>query len=199
MKEVDLFPVVKAWLGHHGFQVIAEVPRVYADYSTIDVVGWRPGRAVAVELKRGFTKNLAYQAARGTLCTPWTYAAAPTRVPAGFLENARKAGFGVLRVTDAVEVVTKPRICTRNPLVWIYTRKFERHCAEMVRFGIGADRVGGVPTLTGVGPAQEVSRAVAAYREEHPGATWKELYEKIPHHYANVASMRGALRSRGLA
>jgi hypothetical protein len=30
---------------------------------------------------------------------------------------------------------------------------------------------------------------------KNPGATWQELYENVPHHYASVASMRGAQKT----
>ncbi|MHC4326060.1 MAG: hypothetical protein ACYSUX_17460, partial [Planctomycetota bacterium] len=34
---------------------------------------------------------------------------------------------------------------------------------------------------------------VEAYRELRPKATWKEMYENIPNHYASVSSFRNRL------
>jgi hypothetical protein len=57
--------------------------------------------------------------------------------------------------------------------------------------GIG----GGRPNLKGIGPAQETQAEIDKYRAAHPGATWKELYEKIPNHYVSAASMASAMRN----
>jgi len=202
MRESSLFPIIKAWLEAAGYAVMAEIPKVYADPGMIDVVGWQEGRApVIVELKTGFTCKLASQARTGTLCTPFVYAAAPTRPSVEFLAWAHRFGFGVLRVGESVEVVQKPRINQFNPMRRSrYHKKFASRCREYVATGVHLDgTVGGEPCRPGCGPAQTIAALVAEYRKIYPNACWRELFQEIPNHYHDHNSMRGALRSRGLA
>jgi hypothetical protein len=55
--------------------------------------------------------------------------------------------------------------------------------------------VGGVPNRLGIGVAQDVQRRVDEYRAANPGATWKEIYSKVPSHYDSYRSMYSLLRS----
>lgn len=190
MREAELFPVVAKWVKTQGYTVLAEV-KCFSG-STIDVVGWKNGVCVAVELKRGWTKSLACQAASATLITPWSYAAAPTRVPNGFLSLAEVAGFGVLHVTDHVEVVVKPHVRNSGRSLG-RERRFSHWCCELVRQDVHTNLVGGVPNTAGVGIAQAVARAIADYKRQNPSATWREIFQRVPNHYASHASMRGAL------
>ncbi|GAG36697.1 unnamed protein product, partial [marine sediment metagenome] len=52
----------------------------------------------------------------------------------------------------------------------------------------------GKPNRKGVGPAQECWRNIIKYRAEHPKATWRELFQKIPNHYSNHKNMYSAMR-----
>jgi len=201
MREAELYPAVKMWLEAAGYAVMAEIPCPYAGASLMDVVGWREGRyPVVVELKTSFTKMLGYQAHHGLIVTPFSYAAAPTKPRDGFLVRARRFGFGVLRVNSGVEVVQKPRIHTRNSMGgYYYHKKFQAECREYIAGGAAEEEtIGGMPNMAGVGPAHTVAQRVNEYREINPQASWQELFERVPNHYANHNSMRGALRSRGL-
>ena len=66
---------------------------------------------------------------------------------------------------------------------------------KMVRALVGTEPggVAGLPTLRGLGPAQDCYRALTAYREAHPKATWVEIYREVPNHYANAKSMASAM------
>jgi len=198
MREADLFPVVKAWLEEQGFIALAEVPLFYRGAHCIDVVGYRLHRTVAIELKTGFTAPLARQLGQVILVTPWSYAAAPTKPSKTFHTTAHRIGFGILRLTDHVEVLHKPHISRHHSLIAYRQQQFIDRCTQLVAEDVHTHKTGGVPQLAGIGPAQDVARAVAQYRTTHPDATWEELYENIPNHYAHVRSMRGALRSRRL-
>jgi len=200
MKESDLFAPVKAWLQSHGYDVMAEIPKVFADPGLIDVVGYKDGHyPVIVELKTGFTKKLHYQAQAALLCSPFVYAAAPTMPSREFLSRAwLRNGYGVLLVGAAVEIVRKPRIGGYNSFGgFVYHKRFRQRCAEYVADGVHLDNtVGGTPTLKGSGPAQEVSGRVIAYLAKHPDARWQEIFANVSNHYSNYASMRSALRTR---
>jgi hypothetical protein len=56
--------------------------------------------------------------------------------------------------------------------------------------GIGG--AGGVPNTRNQGPARDVRDLIATYRQEHPGADWKELFANVANHYASPQSMRQA-------
>lgn len=206
MREAALFAPVKAELEARGYTVYAEVPWPLRPAS-IDVVALAEGRwPVIVELKMGFTRRLLEQCSLALLATPYVYAAAPTMPRGSFLAWAEKIGIGVARVfSDGVEVLGKPKIGRgrwphpsrvrnyRSRRVPSYRSRIVKACVESN--GYYQSKVGGVPNHKGTGPAQSVWRAVRAYRTEHPAASWRELYEEIPNHYAHMESMRGAMRT----
>jgi len=66
---------------------------------------------------------------------------------------------------------------------------------------MGETIVGGVPNRLRIGVAQDVQRRVDEYRAANPGATWKEIYSKVPSHYDSYKNMYSSLRSNaeGLA
>jgi hypothetical protein len=95
-------------------------------------------------------------------------------------------GIGVLRVIgDTVVEILEAK--SSGISKWYYEAVTEM----MSRMPPGG--VGGVPDRKGKGPAQRVERLVEEYRQGHPTATWKEMFEKIPNHYASCQSMRTAM------
>ena len=50
------------------------------------------------------------------------------------------------------------------------------------------------PQQKGEGPAQDVWKRICAYRSQRPDATWRELYDNIPNHYASHKNMYSAMR-----
>ena len=194
MKEADLFPIVKAELEARGCKVYAEVPWP-GGAGSIDVVAVRPRRRflITVELKRTFSKHLAYQCELNRLITPLSYAAAPTRPSRAFLRRADKLGIGVLRVEPNGVIVEKNPTIGRKRMDWGPTRRTVREFLE-ANGEVYENKVGGVPTLKGIGPAQECLKRVDQYREDHPRAMWREIYDEVPNHYANHKSMRQSLK-----
>lgn len=111
MREVDLYPVLRTWLEEHGWECYAEVC-AYSDPWPVDIVAQRPDNPylLAIEMKTGFTKDLIRQGTYLSMFALYPYVAAPTKPNDTFLAEARRRGFGVLRVTDGIQVVQKPKI-----------------------------------------------------------------------------------------
>lgn len=183
MKESDLYAPVKKWLEGQGLKVYPEVPIWHAP---TDVIAIGEAEIVGVELKTSMTHKLLHQAGVLSLACHRSYVAVPTKPKS--LERPLNLGIGVLRVTGGVVEVLAESAHKHGPPSDHYQQRIRATCAKMTGEGVG-----GVPCLEGVGPAQECKRLVDAYRAEHPKATWKELYEVIPNHYASHASMRNAL------
>ena len=176
---------VSDWLSGMGYTVYAEV----ALYDrNIDLVGKCDDILVAVELKTSFTKRLVGQAAVNQVLTPWVYAAVATQPKSSSVETCRKFGLGLLRVADGgVEVILDPWPTWRGNPGWAARTPWDR----MVPGGVG-----GLPNRAGEGPACDVERRVEAYRGDHPSASWDEMFQAIPNHYANARSMMGSMNSR---
>lgn len=182
MKESDLYNPVKAWLKEQGCTKVC--PEVLFHYRPVDVVGIGDDLVIGVELKLSLTKGVIYQAHTLSMGCDRAYVAVATkpRDPS----RAAKHDLGVLRVVDGrVEVILEAR---PSQLYGNYKAELLEKCARMSDEGLG-----GVPCLDGVGPAQHCKGQVDEYRKEHPDATWRELYEKIPNHYASHNSMRQSL------
>lgn len=182
MKETDLYGPVKAWLKSQGCTKV--VPEVPFYYSPIDAVGIAKDLVIGVELKVSLTAHLIRQASTIQVACDRVYVGVPTN-PRN-LSRATKIGLGVLRIHDG-EVVVLSESDNRHMMHWNKERIAEM-CARMSEEGVG-----GVPCLDGVGPAQDCKRAVDEYRAKNPKATWRELFENVPNHYASHDSMRNAL------
>ena len=95
MRETDLYPPIKAFFEARGYNVKAEV-------KSCDVVACKPGQPLlVVELKRGFTLQLIYQAVDRLSLTPHVYLAVakPKRgVPREAVKLCRRLGLGLIVV-----------------------------------------------------------------------------------------------------
>lgn len=184
MKESDLYRPVKAWLEAQGFRVVPEVPVLY---SAIDVVGVREDAVVGIEMKLCLSEKVIRQGWNLQMACDRGYLAVASKPRSVSIEQAKKLGLGVLRVKKgSVEVLLEPN--QKEPPVANYRERVLSKCAHMSTQGRG-----GVPCLDGVGPARDCKRRVGQYLKRHPKASWAELYEKVPNHYASAKSMSGAL------
>ena len=189
--EAKLFPAIKRWAEERGFVVYAEVPWPCASGAAFDMAGvrWDTRAVVIVELKVCFTEHLLYQCRLATLIAGDVWAAVRSRPRPSSIEKARNAGIGVLRVVGDVcsallEPAARPK---RAPVVQLYRDKL---LARLERFGQGhREIVGGLPTLKGDGPAQQVYDAIQRYRAEHPKATWRAIFGVVPNHYQDHKSL----------
>lgn len=182
MKESDLYEPVKAWLKGQGCTKV--VPEVPFYYSPIDVVGIGKDLVIGVELKVSLTRKLIHQACTIQVACDRVYVGVPTQ-PRN-LARATELGLGVLRVHEG-QATLLSESDNKHMMDWNKERIAET-CARMSEKGIG-----GVPCLEGVGPAQDCKRAADEYRAKNPNATWRELFERVPNHYASHDSMRNAL------
>jgi hypothetical protein len=107
------------------------------------------------------------------------------------LEDCRDRGLGVLRVDDGVEELIQPDPDRSASLT--HGTSSQRLLDKLENLEPGG--TGGYPNRLGKGPAQVVYDRVQKYREQHPDATWKEMYNNIPNHYASHNSMSGAMKS----
>lgn len=185
--ECHLAQPVMQWLSSRGFTPYGEVGW---GCTAIDVVGISDDAVEAVELKLCLTRHLIRQALRNQLTANRSWCAVNSR-PRNFQKRIR-FGLGLLVVTgDSVEILVeaeaRPEITNLRRLQQLRGR---RHYREP--FGQA-----GVPTMQGIGVAQAVYDAVVAFRAGNPAATWEEIYEEVPNHYAHARSMQGAMRNVG--
>jgi hypothetical protein len=182
--EASMSAAVSAWLRAEGLRVYAEVPW---HFTSIDHAGVSESRIVLVEMKRCLSEGVMQQACTHQLVTDEVYCVVLSRPAASSVSRAREIGLGVARVyEDRVCIMLPPKPRKGKSLIMRhYVERFRARVAKLDEGGVG-----GKPTLKGEGPAQDVYRAVRRYRREHPGVTWKELYQAVPNHYAHARSMQ---------
>lgn len=188
MREAELSGPISAWLAKRGYAVYAEVPwrgRV------IDLVGVRGAVTVAVELKGCMRWQVMEQAVNNQQYATLSFAAVGGVPHRTRLERLADLGIGVLVVTaHGARMVQKPN--PRRFPAMADRKTLERFGAFLRRLPRGG--VGGHPCERGHGPAKRCYRALRAYLEEHPEASWRELYAMVPSHYVSARNMRLAMQ-----
>ncbi len=185
MLEKDLSGPVSEWLTEQGFDVYAEVPH-YG--SSIDLVGRSASLLVAVELKLCLSRKVIQQAnLTAAACHRCYVGVASARPRPASIALCREIGLGIVSVVESRAIV-QLESKEFSPFAGSVQRMREQ-LATLTRGGVG-----GVACQAGQGPAQEMERAIAAYRATHPRATYRELFAAIPNHYASAASMCGGMR-----
>lgn len=190
-REAELSAPVEAWLRARGYEVYVEVP---FSYRNVDMVGAKDGRIIAVELKTSLSRGVLYQSSRLTIGAHEVYAAVGTKPRQAGVDRCYRCGVGVLSVRDGkVDRVAESTGFMRDgvpvgPSV-AYLKILLNTVAKMEPGGVG-----GKPNEKGVGPAADVERAVAEYRETRPLATWREMFDSIQNHYVSAQSMCGAMK-----
>lgn len=189
--ETDLSEPVTLWLESRGYTPYAEVAEPGHFSRFIDLVGRKGRELVCVELKTSLTKGVIHQAATLELITPLRYAAVLTQPRRSGIERCRKLGLGLLVVREGeLSVVIEP-VALHNTWPY-YVENMHRNLDVHTPRGIA-----GHPTRKGEGPAQECYDRVQLYLADQPGATWKEIWEKVHNHYSHPNSMRSAMKLVG--
>lgn len=184
MRESDLSRPIMTWLRGRGFTPYAEIPPPYASASIVDIVGVRGEEIVAVELKRSLTRRVVHQAYTHQLFAHQVWVAVGTRPRKKSKQAPRQEQIGVLSVRDGVVYVVRHASYRENFPLEHYARRMREKLAWREPGGTA-----GVPCLKGVGPAQDCYDRVQEFKREHPKATWQEIFEKVPNHYASARSM----------
>lgn len=181
--EADMAAPVMNWLQSRGLTPYGEV-RWYSQ--TIDVVGLTDDTIEAVEMKLSLTKHVLYQAHLNQLASHRSWCAVATR-PRKYAERM-PTGVGLLVVTaDGVEVLVEAEE-RRDKASPRYIHQIRGRCEYKTPFGEA-----GLPTMRGIGPAQEVYDRMEKYKAENPTAKWVDIYRDVPNHYAHARSMQGAM------
>jgi hypothetical protein len=186
MKEIDLYPPIKTWLQERLFTVYPEVSFVHR---TVDVIGIGAEIVVGIEMKLCLSRKLLTQASILPLACHRAYVAVASKPRS--IEYARTMGIGVLRIVGTnVEMLLESK--EHEPHEY-REKRLRNLCSRMSTEGMG-----GAPCLDGIGPAQDCKRRVDEYRKTNSKASWVNVYENVPNHYANAKSMANALTT-GLA
>lgn len=184
LAEQRLCRIVGDYLRSHGWKVVGEVP---LRERTIDLGAIKEGLVTLIEAKTSFTLRLQYQVQGLSFACHRAIAVIGTAPRPDKFAWAQKMGIGLWRVLPSGGVIElldpSPH---RPPSSECVNRLIER--IERLPESVG----GGLPCLKGRGAAIDAEAATAAYRIEHPGATWAEIWTHVPNHYASPASMRSA-------
>lgn len=185
LREVELSEPVRKWLEGRGYTAYAEVPFLYY---TPDWVGMKGEQAVIVEMKVSLTKQVIRAAAVQQIYADLTYAAVKTNPMVKGLQSCKKHGVGVLTLRDGemVEILQAQRFKGGPSGSW------RKKLMERIG-GLEPGGVAGKPTLAGEGPAIDCHARVQEYKAAHPKATWKEIFENVPNHYASPKSLAGSM------
>ena len=186
LPEAAMTPAIHQWLRDRGCVPFTEIGLWYQpmDHVGMGICG---ADTIVVEAKLCLSAHVIHVARLNQLAAV-SYCAVRSRPRRRGLALCAESGIGVLRVAAgrAVEIV-RPGLAGRRVRFKNYVARLQWTLERCVSGGLG-----GVPCLRGEGPAQDCAKALAAYRAEHPGATWRELWEQVPNHYASPASMSSA-------
>ena len=182
--EYEMSEPVSDWIRSQGMRVYAEVRVQGADIDLVGIEGFSPGHIVhSIELKRNFSASAFGQASYHAHKCHYCYIAAFSYPSKQTMENAKEFGIGLLTpAAGKVRLVLAPK---RNKIL--------RRPLYVNRAHQGG--VGGKATSLGPGPAAQVYDNAMAYRDEHPGCSWDEIYFAVPNHYAHSKSMYCAMRT----
>lgn len=188
-----MFLPVKRWLRKQGFQVFGEMPFPFSS-AIIDVVARKDNDLICIEMKLCLSIKVIKQAALCQLITKQSYVGVNSNPRS--LEQCRKLGLGALRTRGCyVDVLLEPTGLRKDRrMVYGPYRECMLEMCQRAR-QVGYQAVGGVACQAGIGPAIDIEAIIKSYRRKHPKATWREMYEKIPNHYASANSMRSAMDS----
>jgi len=186
LTEADMAKPVMQWLADRGFTPYGEVPW---SWRWIDVVGVKDQLVETIEMKLSLTNNVIYQA-NLTLTSARRAWCAVATTPRKLAERSAKgmlAKIGVLRVANgSVEVLRAAPDNDRHCGRW--SDLLLERCTHMEPWGAA-----GLPTMAGVGPAQNCFNRVEKYLASNPDAKWPEIFAFVANHYAHPKSMQSAM------
>lgn len=182
-------PLLK-WLDDKGYIGYCEVPKPCWGLAT-DMVGEKDGHFIAIEMKIGLTQGVIHQATVNQSYAHLSYCATRSKPMKPGLEQCKKLGLGILRVHEdgTIEELLGPRLGKYFGQSWIPSSPWKTFKVSMMKAG----GVAGVPCMAGKGPAQLLTKEIEQYITANPTATWSDIYNNVPNHYAHAQSMRGAM------
>lgn len=191
MLETDLSEPVSLWLISIGFTPYAEIPFPHYGPRTIDIIARKDSELITVELKRTLTKDVIHQASLCDLITPRRYAAVSTVPrPAGIARCAH-LGVGLLSIINScVTVILEPK---QRPNI-VPTENHYPAAIHKVLDNMTPRGIAGRPCRKGEGPAQACYDRVTAYRQQHPNASWKQIFTALSTHYNDHKSLASSMR-----
>jgi hypothetical protein len=186
--EVELARPIVAWLADLGWEVFQEV--AIPGGARADIVA-RRGRVLwAIEVKRTLGLTLLGQALAWTRRAHRVSVAVPrgrdTTARRFALRAAAAEGIGVIVARQVygggVKVVERARPQLRRRVLGLELHEAQKTWAEA-----------GNASGKRWSPFAQTCKLVREVVDEHPGLTVREVVERVDHHYASVASARGAL------
>lgn len=188
LREAQMSAPVESWLRSMGYEVWVEIPMFYR---VIDIVARKGDSIIAIELKVQASREVAYQAANCQLFTTEVYAAVACLPRQKTLEQRfERLGLGVLYVDgESVTKLLAPKVV--RPHMTPHLPYVKEINARLDAYEPGG--TAGRPTMKGEGPAIEVYAAIQKLRTEEPKITWKEIYRRIPNHYASYRSLQSSM------
>lgn len=187
LKEYKLSDPVKEYFENRGYKVYTEIP---ISGMCIDMVARKGNFLIAIELKMGLTKQLIHRCYTNQICCDLSYAAIPTEPIKKNKELCKKHAIGIIKIEHRAKIILEANNRRFKPFKPEHQRML-KYCS-----GVPWGGVGGLPQLKGIGPAIECAKRVKEYIINHPGAKWKEIFEKVHNHYYNYRSMQSALKEK---
>lgn len=190
-KESQLSDPVTKWLEDQDYTVYVEIPIFNRP---VDVLAVSDEKLVAVSLKLCLTQKVIYQATTASLRTDEAWCGVASNPRTSGIKRCEEQGIGVLHVTEyGVDEILQPHT-SKQLHDWSPSERARQWMLKKLeKYRPGG--VGGRPTGKGVGPAQAVYERVQKYRIEHSDATWEEVFENVPNHYAHARSLAGGMRA----
>lgn len=193
MKEKDLFPPLKKSFKELGYTVYAEVPYFYRG---IDFVAVKGEDHIAVEMKMSFSHKVISQANLNSGGFGKNYVAFPVKKPILYnddlwkrekllekFELCRKMGIGIYQVLPSGIIFEAMEARYKKPYRIFDFSQYEENDNDEA----------GIPCQKGVSMGYMELKAIKAYVQENPNASWREIYENVQNHYSSPSSLSGSM------
>lgn len=191
LKEVNLSGAVFDYFTKQGYCAVSE-------YRSHDWAFFKENEIIIVEMKKTFSKKLVYQC-RNVYFADKVFAVIGTNPTQKSINALKKAvelegqSIGLISViNNEVEI-----IIPAEPRRESYYKQFylERLFLYHKEHGNSTRDSGGKPNMKGEGVAQAVLSEIKEYVKQNPECTWRQIYHKVPNHYASWKSLQGSMRS----
>lgn len=195
--EADMSEPLLSWLTTKGWTPYVEVFD-YSGYRTIDVIATRPRKdrmddIWCIEMKVSLSHKVIC-AARGALYVgDYASVCVATWPRKSSIDACRSRRIGVISIRHGgvLEVIEPKRAFNTALTPPQEGRRLDKKSRLLKRLSqMTPGGVAGLPALKGKGPAQDVARRVVRYLAEHGETPWRNIYDAVPNHYCNYASLR---------
>lgn len=179
MIELDVFIDIYQYFVDNDIVWYTEIPvSIWGNYHTIDVVAEVNNKINCFEIKKSLTKKVIAQAKNNLLYTNYSWIVVPTNPRNQNLRLCKELGIGVISTKGGAKVVQKIDIKYMQRV-----RKFPIPLYAGRKFGVP-----GMPS-----PRADVIYKIKAMTASGKKYTWRELFNKIPNHYASVTVFKKAV------